>query len=370
MARITTSIAVAIASAISGDPATELRDDILCPHLVVRAKVIKITRRNGRYDATFEVTHVFKGDGIQTGEAFSISANVSGETVLGLPGFRPILKPGDNVIWLLERKGNKLQFVRGGLRYDTGPHFGIVPVAVREGDKHPDYKHVLSWAEALERTVKANTDGRRPLLKGFAKSKIREVAAWACAVLAQSDRTDAIAFFEELLSDKSLQVRQKVLVDEILSRIKQSKRAKSKERLVLFQQWVTSPLSDADAYAVFSGLDLIVQHRDFSNSAIFQVLTAILDNKKLSLRAKKQAVWIVGRFANRKDDSRTGFRFVFQLVRERDNVEIQRHCADMLRKFFLKEVRTTRSEVIALSKSASDKRVREILRKTLKAANR
>jgi len=265
--------------------------DLLLRDNLVEAKVTKVLAGGGRYRATSEVTHVFKGASDLVGKTFEMTANASGESVLGAAAFTPPLRVGDRVIWLLRREEGTLHHVPEGVQVGGTRHLGIVRLPQRESKSDGDsaYAEALAWAKAVERTVKAPADNRFELLRQFAEEGTRSTALWAMEALAQGDHERSVAWLRAFLQRKDAAVWRKTLADQVLARIAETEWSPSPERLRLFQTWVGETLSTRDVEELLRSLDLMAQHPPFPSP----MLTALLDRFSKSPRlSAKDREWL------------------------------------------------------------------------------
>jgi len=183
---VVASMTVALRT-LGADP--EVPTERLLYYNLVETLVTRVRPYGYTFVATFQVTHVFKGDVALGRKTFEVTGGAG--ATHGAPLLTSAPTIGDKGIWLVRNDGGTVRWVAFGPRMKR-TRVLIVPLPARETDRptlphEPPYEEVVAWAKAVEQTVKAKPSERYAILKKLTESTSRPMALWAFAVLAEVD---------------------------------------------------------------------------------------------------------------------------------------------------------------------------------------
>ncbi len=215
---------------LGADP--EVPTERLLYYNLVEAVLTTVTGDEGRYTATFQVTHVFKGDPGLHGKTFEFSGGGAGSTN-GRPFLRWPMNIGGKSIWLLRKEeAGTLTWVAFGPRMNR-TRILIVLSPVMEGyerTRHDTpYADVLAWAKTVEAAVKAQPGERYAILRKNAESLIRPNAVWAFAVMAEVDPEASKSLLRAMLERKELPDWKRIGLNRILSDLERRRQPNPKQ---------------------------------------------------------------------------------------------------------------------------------------------
>lgn len=339
--------------------AAPAKDEIM-PDNLVRAIVRKVDFHGGEYCAVCDVTHVYKGDSRLRGMTFAVTSLTSGETDLGAPSFAAPLRPRDIVIWLLHANGDRLEHVpRGVLMKRTG-RLGGAALPARKGDSF--FPDVAAWSEAVEQTVNAPQEKRWGLLEQYALSRIRYVAGWGLAAMAETDARRAGEHFRALLRRKHLTVGQKAMVDRMLAQIEPDGWRRSAERVELYRKWVSGSLRDEDAREFGESLSLMLQQPPFPVATVFRLVETVVWSENASPESRATATALLLEVRRYPDQRKRVFDSMLRLLKSTRQPHIQLAAARVVRHAVQEEAQSHRGEVLAVQESVQNDVAKKLLR--------
>jgi hypothetical protein len=353
----------AIGAAAATTP-REISDSVLQPYDLVEGTTVTVRPNGGAHSATFEVTHVYKGNQIRVGSTFDAEVSTAGDQFRGnSPYFTPLLKTGEKVLWVVKTVDGRITLpgeTELGMTHNASFAQGLPR---REGDQRGRYGYaeLVAWAKAVEAAVEVPPAARYELLKKDALGGPRLVVPWALLILGEVDRTGELALCRELIARPDANVWRKVVADRSLANHPpRGPWRRSAERLRLYQSWARQVASDADAVEVHLVLQEMARHDEFAPADVFDLLKAIAEKKDLSGKTRASAVATMRYIA--EPDLRTPlFEYFLGLVSPAQPVEVQRTAAQELARSFRAELKARRKDVEAARANVQDEVVAKLL---------
>jgi hypothetical protein len=323
---IVLSLYLAGCTQVSGKEQQSISVDMLCPNVLVEARVITIEEQGGVINATLQISRVYKGE-IDSGDyTFHVSTNKSGQGMYG-SSFPTPLKQGDIGIWLVERVADKI--VRDLAVGKLSP----ITLPSRHG-VDSRYAQTKLWAEAVEATSKASPENRLALLKDFAVSDVPEVSAWAVHAIANAKPQIATeAFYTEILRNGVLSVGGQIALDEVLSEIRGNSWRISEERLNLLNRLVEGKGAEYEAGLIDNRLSVIAQHGEMDDRIVLNLLKKFADNQGFPVASRQNNIRLMGIISNRSKDEGMAFRHLIEVIQVSKEDEMKVAAAYTIKNF-------------------------------------
>lgn len=228
----------------SGAPrAVALQSEIL-----VRARVVKVEKRQDGENLTCRIEHVYVGErqlGIEN--HFTVFVFIDHP-----PWFIPrnaniiIIESefirnwgaavGEAGIWQLEFRDGKLSAIPY-LRHQGKAYFGTIRLPARKTGINPKFEAAAELAQAVERVAAAQPERQHQLLRQYARSANLELSCWAIHVLDQTQEPGNRDYLRGLAERADVPLRAQAVLDEVLCRSSPAWRG-SPERQKLRERWV------------------------------------------------------------------------------------------------------------------------------------
>jgi hypothetical protein len=343
---------------VSGKEQQSISVDMLCPNVLVEARVITIDEQEGVINATLQISRIYKGE-IGPGDyTFNVSANKSGEGMYG-SSFLPPLKQGDIGIWLVEPVAGKI--VRDLAVGKLSP----ITLPSRHG-VDSRYAQTKLWAEAVEATSKASPENRLALLKDFAVSDVPEVSAWAVHAIANAKPQIATeAFYTEILRNGALSVGGQIALDEVLSEIRGDSWRISEERLNLLNRLVEGKGAEYEAGLIDNRLSVIAQHGEMDDRIVLNLLKKFADNQGFPVASRQNNIRLMGIISSRSKDEGMAFRHLIEVIQVSKEDEMKVAAAYTIKNF--QSIDKNQLSIIqSLKATTTNKTVADALEEALK----
>jgi hypothetical protein len=324
---------------------------------LVLARVASVQVRGPIHSGKLHMTHVFCGATALTGESFlalsAESLQQGNETPL-----TPPLEVGERGIWLVRGRKGEVQPLSWDLHGLSWP--------VRERDLR--FARATSIAEMLETLSGTAESGRVERLEEFARAPDTPRAAAAIRLLAKSASEAAARVLESLVARKELAVLAQVALDEALSERKAESWQACDARKAMLTTWVKGKLSEDEAEAVVTRLDLLAQHGGIDEGFLLGLLGSMVENAGLPLGPRTRALASIGWAFSRFADASSAFAYLVDRVEHSGEAPIRLGAARELLKPGALDSAARASRVRALLDRVEDRAVRKLLEQALERA--
>lgn len=313
-----TALVAVLASAHGSGAEQEENDAVVDVAPIVSAQVSSVKSEGRGQKVILAVTHVYCGSERLVGREFTVETmRVGSVGVLVLPR----LKVGEVGIWQVRDDNGSV--IAAAYEMQSSE---IVQLPAFKSNQ-VEYREAIAWAKVVRQISIAEPKKQIGLLKQAMTNPEPAVSAWAVETIGRMQPKSQLAFLERLVDNKKLSIRGQVMLDTVLTKLKDKKWYLSEARAALLRKWVRSKMGLRDVGKVLRRIDMSWQRRETDTQMALELIKTAALNEGIPPAIREQCCLVVARGAMREKDDDKAFKLLIEFIHMRKKPRLRTAAA-------------------------------------------